>query len=233
MNELTGLLLSPVRTMQRRCEGDVRLALPFAIFTGALLLFIIDMLVMYRKIVATLPGGANLSMANLGFSLNLAFFGINMFLFWIAGSGILACLAILLDGGGEYRRVLELTGLAHLPSLIFAVVGLAIAVGYQPTLRLDGLLSRDLSRATAAEHQEFEAELRAEVAKEAAGKSFVAIHTCRYAFALWTLALCVLAVKLGFKLDYLKSAMSVAGLVLLYVALEVVRGRMMADKLGG
>lgn len=226
MTDVLGILWSPVRFIKKRCKGEIALVMPFVIFLGALVLFVVDMLIMYQKIIGTIEGHSNLSMANLGFTLNLVFFAINMFLFWVVGSGILTCLAILLDGEGEYRRVLELTGLAHLPSLIFAVVGLGIALMYQPALRLR--LPEPGAKMTVAEMKDFESDLRKDINAETRRSSFRLIHTCRYIFTAWTLLLCVIAVKYSFGLDYTKSGMSVAGLVLLYVALEVARAKIMA-----
>ena len=228
MSDVLGILWSPVRTIRARCEQPIALGIPFAIFVGALLLFLVDMAIMYSAIIATLPPDNKLGMANLGFSLNLVFFGVNMFLFWIVGSGILACLAVLLDGEGEYRRVLELTGLAHLPSLIFGVIGLGLALSYQPHLRLDSVLDRHAhgAKLTVEQQKSFEEDLRKEVTTETRRQHFVLIHTCRYAFTLWTLVLCVIAVRYSFDLDYFKSGMSVAGLVLLYISLETVRSKM-------
>lgn len=226
MNDLIAILHAPARTVAARCERPVALLTPALIFVGALLLFVLDMWLMYGAIMNEVPKRLNPGMAHFGFTLNLAFFAINMLLFWTVGSGILCCLAILLDGEGEYRRVLELTGLAHAPSLIFGLLGLLIALTYQPQLQIKHLFDREIK--TAADQAEFERELKAEVDKEAQTRSFKLLEICRYAFTLWTLVLCVLAVRAAFGLDGVKSALCVGGLVLLFVMLEVARAKALA-----
>ncbi len=125
MAEALEILWSPIRFMRARCREDIKLAAPFVIFVGALMISVIDMAIMYGRVMDRMPARVQegLSMANLGFGISLFAFAINMFLFWVLGSGILACLAILLDGEGEYRRVLQLSGLAHLPVLVVGAGG--------------------------------------------------------------------------------------------------------------
>ncbi len=230
MAEALEILWSPIRFMRARCREEIQLAMPFAIFIGALLLSVIDMAIMYGRLMGKLPASVqdSMTLANLGFGLNLFAFSINMFLFWVVGTGILACLAIMLDGEGEYRRALQLSGLAHLPVLIFSLMGLVIALGYHPQANFERLfINRDLKEMSKPQQREFDQNLRKEVYKETRSTRFKVIKALQHSFYIWTMVLCVLAVHFAFNLNYVKSTVSVGGLLLLYIILEVARERLM------
>lgn len=231
MAEALEILWSPIRFMRARCKEDIKIALPFVIFVSALIITVVDMAIMYGRVMDRMPTRIQEQMgtANLGFGVSLVAFGLNMFLFWVLGSGILACLAILLDGEGEYRRVLELSGLAHMPVLIFAILGLVIALTYKPTANFERLfVNRDLKGMTHAQKKELEEGLRKEINRETSSTTFKLIHSLRYTFTCWTLVLCVLATRFAFNLSTGKAAISVSGLVVLYVVLEIARARLMS-----
>ncbi len=231
MAEALEILWSPIRFMRARCREDIKLAAPFVIFVGALMISVIDMAIMYGRVMDRMPARVQegLSMANLGFGISLFAFAINMFLFWVLGSGILACLAILLDGEGEYRRVLQLSGLAHLPVLVFSLLGLVIALTYRPQVDFERLfINRDLKNMSHAQKTDFSQSLRKEVFKETNSTTFKLVTSLRYTFYIWTMVLCVLAVHFAFQLPYVKSACSVVGLLVLYVLLEITRQKLMS-----
>lgn len=218
VRDTAAAIFAPDRLMKSLQGKQPQLFTPFVIFTLGIILNLAAQAVAFRAISERLP----VSIApeeqhwnRLGFTLSLVSQGIGGVLFWFVGTGILYCLAILLDGEGEYRKLLEATGYAHVPFLIFCIGALAITITYEPEMVFPTgtALTPDIVQDV--------------IRNEVSGGTFRLLKGLNMAFYLWVSLLCVIGLRHVCKLPYTRGAVCFVALVILVVGIEFAKRKLL------
>lgn len=203
MTDCWRILTEPVAFMGGHLKREFRLPASFAVFAGYLLVTLIATSIMFVKIQRSLPDFINEDIRkwnSLSFAMSAGAQIFGGFIFWFVGTGILACLSILMDGSGEYRKLLELTGYSQLPMLLFAFLGITFAITYTPGIRLE----RPRSASTEVMKEAF----RKGIQEEFGQVKFKLLQSAKQCCNLWAIVLSVMALKYTNNLSWGKSVMS-------------------------
>jgi hypothetical protein len=217
-HDVTAIIFAPEGLVKSLQGKQPCLLTPFAIFAAGIVLNLAAQAVAFKTISGRLPAAIPAEEQHwnrLGFTLSLVSQGVGGVLFWFVGTGILYCLAILLDGEGEYRKLLEATGYAHVPFLIFCVVALAITFTYEPKMIFpaDTALTPELVQEV--------------IRKEVSQGTFLMLKGLNMAFYLWVSVLCVVGLRYVCKLPYSRGAVCFAALVILVLGIEFAKRRLL------
>lgn len=136
---LATLLFDPVRFIQARTQTPPSMLAASGVFLVFLVPYMIALIALANKVVSALPDYLDPDMVKslvFFFTLTVISQGIAGIVLWIVGTGMLTCLSIIFDGDAEFRKLLELTGLAFLPcalsslGMMLYVLPLDLAIHY-------------------------------------------------------------------------------------------------------
>lgn len=203
MTDCWRILTEPVAYAKEHNTRDFTIAAAGAVFGGYLLTTLLSTSIVFMKIQHALPEYVSEDIKKwntLSFAMSggAQFFG--GILFWFVGTGMLACISILMDGAGEYRKLLELTGYAQLPMLLFAFLGLAFAMTYVPTLTINATATTSPERMKDA----FTKGLQMEFGQV----KFQFLAILKFACTLWAIALSIVSLKYTNRLPWGKSVVA-------------------------
>ncbi len=229
------ILISPVLFMRTQAKRSPHLLMAVTIFSIFLITKTVGQYLIFNSMLSHLPPSiqSDLGWAHFGFSISLVAGGISDIVFWILGAGILVCLAILLDGMGEYRKLLELTGCGHLPLALFGLATLVFAISYNPDLHFTAYEDTDFHELRKNNPTAFERameNIEKKLVQETSSQTFSAFRAAKHCATLWSVILFILALMESFQLTALRSTFAVMGIVLLYILLEVVRQMLVSGK---
>lgn len=225
------IVTSPVRFLGEKAGSALRWRPALAIFLAFAVLATVGQYIVYDKVMSSIPDSitsekgwsTSRGWALFGFTFTMVASRISEVVLWVVGAGILTCMAILLDGDGEYRKLLELTGYAHMPMLVFAAAFLAASVVYTPKIDYAGLEGVDFAALDKVQKEAKSEQLKKAVTRGI--RPFVKVFSSlAVVAAVWMAALFTVALHFAFRLSYAKSAASVALLALLYVLMEWAKG---------
>ncbi|MDQ7779331.1 MAG: Yip1 family protein [Planctomycetota bacterium] len=218
IRRLAGVVFGPDRFMGALKGKQPQLLVPFTVFCVGVVLNLAAQSIAFRAISSSLPATIAVEEQHwnrLGFTLSLVSQGVGGVLFWFVGTGILFCLAILMDGEGEYRKLLEATGYAHVPFVIFSVVALALTITYKPALNLH-------SGANITPEM-----IQVAIRTEVSGGRLLLLKGLNTACYLWISLLCVMGLHHLCRLAYKRCVVCFVVLVGLVFAIEYMKRRLL------
>jgi hypothetical protein len=221
-------LHSPIRFTDRMLERPVDLRWPAAIFFGFIFSRTLGNYLFFSRMVGQLPPhlSEGIDLMALGFVFSLIALAISDIVFWFVGTGVLTCLNILLDGDGEYRKILELTGFAHLPLLFFGLSVLLFGSLYQPDLDFSPYAGLDLAvlqETDREQHQQAVQGIEGILVNEAKSAPFQVFFSLNLLCYLYLVFLIAAANSRVFRLPMGKSVLAVLGIVALYIGISLTR----------
>ncbi|MBI4615732.1 MAG: YIP1 family protein [Planctomycetes bacterium] len=228
------ILSSPDTFSRRVLSEPVALRGPTAIFLGFVVMRTAAAYLVFSTMIGKLPENlsAGIDWMTFGFGFTLFVSFVADVVFWYLGTGVLACLDILLDGDGEYRRLLSLTGYAHLPLLLFSLAALGFGLFYRadvavgPKLDFSSLTTEDLADLQERDREEYKATVEGIgelLGKELGSAKFLVFASAKHCAVLWLVILVTVANARAYRMPVKKSALAVLGVVVLYVVLAYVR----------
>jgi len=131
--------------------------------------------------------------------------------FWMVGAGVMTYWAVLLNGRENFRKVLIISGYAHLPLLIFAAVAIGIIFAYPPSAEMPITNSTDMAQVVRDVQNYRDEFLRA--------PSVQLVRILGYGAQLWFLALLAVAASVSQRMSYVKGifAASFYGAIVLMI----------------
>lgn len=137
--------------------------------------------------------------------------GISIIPFWMVGAGVMTYWAVLLNGRENFRKVLIISGYAHLPLLIFAAVAIGIIFAYPPSAEMPITNSTDMAQVVRDVQNYRDEFLRA--------PSVQLVRILGYGAQLWFLALLAVAASVSQRMSYVKGifAASFYGAIVLMI----------------
>ena len=221
-------LHSPIRFTDRMLDRPVDLRWPAAIFFGFIVSRTFGNYLFFSRMVGELPShlSEGIDLMSLGVVFTLVALAISDIVFWFVGTGVLTCLNILLDGDGEYRKILELTGYAHLPLLFFGVAVLAFGTLYHPDIDFSAYSDIDLVALQETDREQYQQAVRgigSTLVTEAKSAPFQVFFSLNLVCYLYLVFLIAVANSRAFRLPMGKSALAVLGIVALYIGISLMR----------
>ncbi|MBI3099774.1 MAG: YIP1 family protein [Planctomycetes bacterium] len=214
------LLTEPLTYTREHDSREFRVAAAAGIFSGFLIITLLSTGIVFSKIQGTLPEFVSEDVKKwntLSFAMSGGAQVFGGILFWFVGTGMLACMSILMDGAGEYRKLLELTGYAQLPMLLFALLGFVFAVTYSPTLHIDVTATTPI--------EEMKIAFRKGIDAEFGQLKFRFLEAIKLGCSLWTMVLSVIALKFTNRLTWGKSVVALVSFVCFYGIIEYFKRR--------
>ena len=231
MFDLIGILYSPGEFIRRRLSKPLGYKFPFGIVLVAALAGMLANLMagekwfgrLMEQMPANAPEGteASLKMVKVGFILQDVFGALEPPLMWVLGAGILTCMSILLEGEGEFRKLLELTGYTYLAPMLFGLVAILFATTWTPRFEIS-------SPDPKARPEIFRERVAVAIRGEVQATNFKFLTLLKWASIGWMAVMQVMALKATSKLSYPKSVACFAVFGLLYFISQVVRSAMSA-----
>lgn len=228
MNDSWRILTEPTTFCEEHIGREFRFKPALAIFGGYLLLTLIAQSVFYMKTRPLLPfhNMPDLQkIVDLTFVVTCVAIIIGGLTFWFIGAGILTCLSILMDGLGEYRKLVELTGYAQLPALFVSVIVMGLMLVYTPNLDFGGNVAvsqKDPKTADAAMEQA----VRRAFELEAQSTKFVVLRILNQCAMVWSVVLCAIALKYTNRLNWVKTVTAFILFLGFYGLLEIAKRRL-------
>lgn len=231
MFDVIGILYSPGEFIRRSLKRPLSYKVPLGIVLVAALASMLANLLAGDKWFARLsdqvPSSiriemeAQLKSVKLGFVLQDIFGALEPPLMWILGAGILTCMSILLEGEGEFRKLLELTGYTYLAPMIFGLVAILFAMTWTPRFEIN-------SPDPKARPEIFRDAVADAIRGEIRSTNFKFLTLLKWASIGWMAVMQVMALKATSKLSYAKSVACFAVFGVLYAISQVVRSAMSA-----
>lgn len=224
MKNVMMVIFTPLRFARELPGQEVRLKPPFILFICYLVIHAIAFYIIMCRIATAVqiearglpssPDGA--AYANwLFFTMGLPGFLVTL-TFWVLGAGIMNSAAVLVDGEGEYRKYLEMTGYACAPWLIFALALLLYAVNLSPMQVRKEIRVPTESEAMLEYQKEFLEVVRSEQAKPLT-RMMNAFLNCSH---FWVLLLWIISFKFNYKVSWEKAILCVSCLGAFFVGLQ-------------
>ncbi|GEM_PF-5249660 len=231
MFDVIGILYSPGEFIRRSLKKPLSYKVPFAIVVVAALGSMLANLMAGEKWFARLSNQvpasiradmeAPLKSVKVGFILQNVFGALEPPLMWVLGAGILTCMSILLEGEGEFRKLLELTGYTYLAPMLFGLVAILFAITWTPKFEIN-------SPNPKARPEIFRDDVGRAIRGEIGSSNFRYLMFLKWAALAWMVVLQVMALKATSKLSYAKSVAGVAVFGVLYGISQLVRSAMSA-----
>lgn len=216
MNPLA-ILYAPIKFIEEHVEKRFRFGVAFAIFACYVVLIAAAQIIVTNKLLDRLehlPEEIRQWLSFI-FLMTVLLPSVGSFFIWVISTGIISCVSILLDGKGDFKKLLELIGYCFLPLLVFSVLALVFALSYSPTLQYEAL--------EGSSDEVIKEELRGPLQDELTSMRFRALAAVKGCFALWTGLLAVACVRRLEKLSLTKSVLAVLSLLVLMAATEVLK----------
>ena len=223
--QMCQLLYHPVKTIQSRREEKPRLLLPLLVFFVVLFIDFANNWILANKFLDAFPLVTDSVKKTMQFWLmqHVAQQEIQLALLLFLGTGILMCLAVLLDGVGNYRKLLEVLASSHITLLLFELLFLGFALWYTPADVFKDLksVSKETYENYPPQKQEaFTNQSKAIVEQERDRIEFKVIRTLKHLCYFWLACLAILAMIHLANLSKGKAIVSVSGLALFYIGLQ-------------
>lgn len=231
LHPILRVLQAPSRFFSDELEHRHRLGLPALIVVTFMACRVTANYIIFRKLTGQLPPNlaVGIDWMQFGFGVMLIGTAVADIIFWIVGTGILTCGNILLDGDGEYRKLLEFTGYSHAPVLMFGLGVLIFSLLYSPRIDFEEFSSVDmeaLEKTDRQRHEETMEAIKERFLSEILTPKFLIFKSAATCAYLWLAGLVLLANAKAFRLPTSKSAISVTGVILLYVVIAISRERL-------
>ncbi len=226
MFDVIGILYSPGDFIRRGLKRPPKYMIPFGIVVVAALGSMLANLMAGNKWFGRLsdqvPASiqsemeAPLKSVKVGFILQNIFGALEPPLLWVLGTGILTCMSILLEGEGEFRKLLELTGYTYLAPMLFGLVAILFAMTWKPQFTI-------VTPDPKARPEIFRDAVKDAIRGEVTSTNFRYLAFLKWAAIGWMIVLQTLALKETSKLSLGKSVVCVAAFGVLYGISQVVR----------
>lgn len=225
--QIARLLNRPVQTIQSQQEEPPGLLLPLCLFFLVLFLDFANNWVLANKFLDAFPLVTEEVKGKMQFWLmqQVAQQEIQLTLLLFLGTGILMCLAVLLDGAGNYRKLLELMASSHITLLVFELLFLGFALWYTPAdvfNELKTVTAEEYKNYSPQKQEAFTTRSKEIVEKERDRVEFKVMRTLKHLGYVWLACLAILAMIHLAKLSKGKAVASVAGLAIFYIVLQYV-----------
>lgn len=213
MKNVIMVIFTPLRFARELPEKPVRLELPFILFVWYLVIHAIAFYILLCRFATAvqiealgLPSSPDgFAYANwLFFTMGLPGFLVTL-AFWVLGAGIMNSAAVLVDGEGDYKKYLEMTGYACAPWLIFALGLLLYAVNLSPVQVRKEIRVPTENEAMLVYQEEFIEVVRSEQAKPLT-RMMNAFLNCSH---FWVLLLWTISFKFNYKVSWTKAVLCV------------------------
>lgn len=212
LRDIKDILWSPIAMANRHASSTDN-------WQGAIIIVVLTALMhiaMFLAMQASINGPVSSYLFHLGVADDLLrafdnFKAINSFLslaggasiipFWVVGTVVMTCWAVLLNGQENFKKVAILYGYAHIPLLLYSIIVITIVFFYPPVAEIQNAASTDIfSIATVLENY------RNEILQTPSMKIVVILS---YAAQLWSLVLLAVCASVVQKMSYAKSALAV------------------------
>lgn len=130
---MTNVLTNPDQFFAELSAKDTKLTTPFIIVLIAAIISAISAAVMMDVITSALPEEAA-AFAGIGAAIGAIGGLIMQFIMWLLYAGVFYVISMFFSGEGTFKRCLEFTGYGFIPTIIGAVIGLAVTMTVLPTI---------------------------------------------------------------------------------------------------
>jgi len=130
---MTNVLTNPDGFFSELSARDTNLKIPFAIVLVAAIIAAISAAMMVSAMTSLLPEEA-VPFAAIGAAAGAIGGLIMQFILWLLYAGVFYVISIFFGGEGSFKRCLEFTGYGFIPTIIGAVIGLAVMMTVLPTI---------------------------------------------------------------------------------------------------
>ncbi|WP_456473878.1 YIP1 family protein [Candidatus Pyrohabitans sp.] len=199
---MIGIIVKPKSFISENLNHRYSLKKPLALVSFISILGGISGFLIMRKLMDSLPGEIH-SIFMVGSGIGLLFGILGGIAMWAIMTAFFHIPAVLMGGGGDYRKLLELVGYAQVPLVFSSLVALLVIAEFSPDL------TPELMRNRAAVEQAF-----------LSVPAFKASRGFGRLMLFWSLCLSVIAVREVYGISTKKAAISVFIPVLLYAAIS-------------
>ena len=228
LDSILRVLQSPTKFFDQQIGEPPHLRFPALIVVVFMACRVSANYILFRKLTGQLPPNLAVGMDWMQFGFGVMLIGVAIadIIFWIVGTGILTCGNILLDGDGEYRKLLELTVFCHAPVLLFGIAVLIFSIVYTPKIDFDEFSTVNieaLEKTDRQRHEETMTEIKSRFLSEVDSTKFKILGSAATCAYLWLALLVLQANARTFRLPLSKSFISVLGVIALYVVIAISR----------
>lgn len=226
MFDVLGILYSPGEFIRRNQAKPPSYKVPFGIVIvtalGSMLANLLAGDKWFDRLSDQIPASvrsemeAPLKSVKVGFLLQNLFGALEPPLLWVLGTGILTCMSILLEGEGEFRKLLELVGYTYLAPLVFGLVAILFAMTWKPQFTI-------ASPDPKARPEIFRERVSEAIQGEVRSTNFRYLSLLKWAAVAWMVVLQILAVRATSKLSCARSVACASVFVVLYGISQLVR----------
>ncbi len=225
MFDLFGMLYAPGEFIRRCLKKPLAFKLPLVIVLVAAAAGLLSNLLAgekwFARLMDQMPANvpeleSQLKSVKVGMVLQNVFGALEFPLMWVIGTGILNCVAILLEGEVDFRRLLQLTGFAHLAPACFGLVAILFAMTWKPQFTINAPDPR-------ARPEVFSDAVNDAIRGEVHSTNFRYLAFLKWAFLAWMGVMQVMAIKATSKLSWGKSVACLASFGVLYGISQLLR----------
>lgn len=223
--DVVKLVYAPVRAIQSKVEDSPKLLFPLLVFLLVLFFDFLNNWILATKMLDVFPLATDSVKGKMHLWLmqHVAQQEIQLMLLLFLGTGILMCLAVLLDGVGNYRKLLELIASCHVTLLVFELYFLGFALWYNPQnvfSDLNKMTPEAYEKLTVKNRELFDQNAKKAVEDERERVAFKVTRTLKHLSYLWLALLSTMVMMHAAKLSMGKALGSVGGLALFYILLQ-------------
>jgi hypothetical protein len=207
--DVRGIIWAPIEFARQQTEGEEHWMRPISIVVLTGSFHVVLFLSMQARLtepikhyLLQLQVAEDLARSFDDFSAIVSFLsiagGISIIPFWVVGAGVMTCWAVLFNGRENFRKVLIISGYAHLPLLVFAAVAIGIISAYPPSAEMPITTSTDIAQIVGDVQNYRDELLRAPPVR--------LVRILGYGAQLWFLALLAVAASVSQRMSYIKGA---------------------------
>lgn len=130
---MANVLTNPDGFFSKLSPRDTKLTIPFIIVLVAAIIAAISSAMMVSAITSALPAEAA-PFAAIGAAVGAIGGLIMQFIMWLLYAGVFYVISMLFGGEGSFKRVFEFVGYGFIPTIIAAIIGLAVFTTVLPTI---------------------------------------------------------------------------------------------------